>query len=214
VRVVLLTGPPGAGKTTVLTALMNRLEADDVGYAAVEVEALALVHPWPDDDAAFTHVELLVDSFRRRGYPSLLVSATIEDGGYLRRLLAALASDDVLLVRLEAPPERLRERFAQHRGRRPGARGGSDPGGHEPVSASGGREFAHLHPAPDYSLHAMLPTETATDAVEAGWAEPHPVALRGLIPPTAVMLDAPRDQAELDVIDSLVGTSHAFARPA
>jgi hypothetical protein len=50
------------------------------------------------------------------------------------------------------------------------------------VSASGGREFAHLHPAPDYSLHAMLPTETATDAVEAGWAEPHPVALRGLIP--------------------------------
>jgi hypothetical protein len=44
------------------------------------------------------------------------------------------------------------------------------------VSASGGREFAHLHPAPDYSLHAMLPTETATDAVEAGWAEPRPVA--------------------------------------
>jgi broad-specificity NMP kinase len=113
VRVVVLTGPPGAGKTTVLTALMNRLEADDVGYAAVEVEALALVHPWPDDDAAFTHVELLVDSFRRRGYPSLLVSATIEDGGYLRRLLAALASDDVLLVRLEAPPERLRERLTR-----------------------------------------------------------------------------------------------------
>ena len=44
-----------------------------------------------------------------------------------------------------------------------------------------GREFAHLHPAPDHSLHAMLPTETVADAVAAGWAEPHPVALRGLI---------------------------------
>ena len=77
-----------------------------------------------------------------------------------------------------------------------------------------GREFAHLHPAPDHSLHAMLPTETVTDAVAAGWAEPHPVALRGLIPLTAVMLYAPRDEAELDVIESLVRASHAFARPA
>jgi hypothetical protein len=76
------------------------------------------------------------------------------------------------------------------------------------------REFAHLHPAPDHSLHAMVPTETVTEAVAAGWAEPHPVALRGLIPPTAVMLYAPRDEAELDVIERLVRASHAFARPA
>jgi hypothetical protein len=76
------------------------------------------------------------------------------------------------------------------------------------------REFAHLHPAPDYSLHAMLPTETVTEAVAAGWAEPQPVALRGLIPSTAVMLYAPRDEAELDVIEALVRASHAFARPA
>jgi hypothetical protein len=75
------------------------------------------------------------------------------------------------------------------------------------------REFAHLHPAPDHSLHAMLPTETVTEAVAAGWAEPHPVALRGLIPPTALMLYAPRDDAELEVIESLVRASHAFARP-
>jgi Family of unknown function (DUF5519) len=75
------------------------------------------------------------------------------------------------------------------------------------------REFAHLHPAPDHSLHAMLPTETVAEAVAAGWAEPHPVALRGLIPPTAVMLYAPRDEAELEVIEGLVRASHAFARP-
>ena len=53
-----------------------------------------------------------------------------------------------------------------------------------------GREFAHLHPAPDHSLHAMLRSEVAEEAVSAGWAEPHPVAVRGLIPPTAVMLYA------------------------
>lgn len=75
------------------------------------------------------------------------------------------------------------------------------------------REFAHLHPAPDHSLHAMLPLDVAAEAVDAGWAEPHPVALLGLIPRTAVMLYAPRDEAELDVIGGLVRASHAFARP-
>jgi hypothetical protein len=74
------------------------------------------------------------------------------------------------------------------------------------------REFAHLHPAPDHSLHAMLPIDTANQAVAAGWAEPHPVALRGLLPSNAVMLYAPRDEAELEVIEALVGSSHAFAR--
>ena len=58
----------------------------------------------------------------------------------------------------------------------------------------------------------MLPTETVTEAVAAGCAEPHPVALRGLIPPTVVMLYAPRDEAELDVIERLVPASHGFAR--
>jgi len=76
------------------------------------------------------------------------------------------------------------------------------------------REFAHLHPAPDFSLHAMLPPDLVTEAVDAGWAEQHPAARRGLIPPTAVMLYAPRDETELDVIERLVQASHAFACPA
>ena len=76
------------------------------------------------------------------------------------------------------------------------------------------REFAHLHPTPDHSLHAMLPLDIAEAAIDAGWAETHPVARMGLIPPTAVMLYAPRDGRELDVIETLVVTSHSFARPA
>ena len=75
-----------------------------------------------------------------------------------------------------------------------------------------GAEFAHLHPDPDQSLHAMLPLELAAEAIAAGWAEEHPAARRGLIPPTAVMLYAPRDDAEREVLASLVRASHAFAR--
>jgi broad-specificity NMP kinase len=110
---MLLTGPPGAGKTTTLTRLMGSLEADGVRYAAVEVEALALVHPWPDDDAAFDHLRFVAHSFAGRGYPLLLTSATVTDARYLDRVRDALPTDDVLIVRLTARPETLRARISE-----------------------------------------------------------------------------------------------------
>jgi hypothetical protein len=74
------------------------------------------------------------------------------------------------------------------------------------------REFAHLHPGADQSLHAILPHDLARAAIEAGWAELHPVARRGLIPPTTVMLYSPRDVDELEVIYGLLVESYRFAR--
>ena len=44
-----------------------------------------------------------------------------------------------------------------------------------------GTEFAHLHPAPDHSLHLVLPPDVASRVIETGWAEQHPIARRGLI---------------------------------
>ena len=75
-----------------------------------------------------------------------------------------------------------------------------------------GTEFAHFHPGADQSLHMMLPPALAEDAIEAGWAEQHPVARRGLITPNAVMVYAPRDDAEREVVEGLVRASHAYAR--
>jgi hypothetical protein len=96
----------------------------------------------------------------------------------------------------------------------PGARAlwlaDSDAGG-PPEAFLVGREFAHLHPGPDYSLHAMLPLGLAKEATEAGWAELHPVARLGLIPETAVMIYAPRDKDELEVVERLVRASYDFA---
>ena len=43
-----------------------------------------------------------------------------------------------------------------------------------PESIARGREFAHIHP--DGSLHVSLSPERAQEAIEKGWAEPHPMA--------------------------------------
>jgi hypothetical protein len=44
-----------------------------------------------------------------------------------------------------------------------------------------------------------------------GWGESHPAARAGVIPPTAVMLYAPRDDDELSIIETLIRASRTFA---
>jgi hypothetical protein len=73
-----------------------------------------------------------------------------------------------------------------------------------------GREFAHLHALPDSSLHLVLPAPLATVAVENGWGELHPLAGTG-VPAGTLLVYAPRDPDEIDVILSLVERSYEFA---
>ncbi|MFZ2226902.1 MAG: luciferase family protein [Candidatus Nanopelagicaceae bacterium] len=88
----------------------------------------------------------------------------------------------------------------------------------EPNSALGpkaafmiGTEFAHLHPAPDYSLHLILPPARAEEVISAGWAEQHPIARLGYISSGAVMVYAPRDDNEVELVAEFVRESCAYA---
>ena len=74
-----------------------------------------------------------------------------------------------------------------------------------------GREFAHVHPPYDGSMHMILPPEAVDEVLAKGWGEPHPMARRGLIPPPAVMVYAPRDAAEVDTVLQVIGGSYRFA---
>jgi len=76
-----------------------------------------------------------------------------------------------------------------------------------PESILRGREFAHIHP--DGSLHATLSPERAQEAIETGWAEPHPIA-EPLGLPGLVMLYTPRSPQELDIVVDLVVDSYNF----
>lgn len=95
----------------------------------------------------------------------------------------------------------------------PGARAMcvTDPHGAPADAFMIGTEFAHLHPGADHSLHVMLPPDLVAPAIEAGWAEQHPVARRGEIPANAVMLYAPRDDAERAIVAMLVKAAHQHA---
>ena len=110
---VVLTGPPGAGKTSVLTALVDALSDDDIAHAAVEVETLVWTHPAPTDEQWARHVRAACGLYRQAGHRLLLVAQTLETDVDVAELRDAVGADEVFLVRLEAQPTTLIERIVE-----------------------------------------------------------------------------------------------------
>jgi GTPase SAR1 family protein len=113
VLVLVLTGPPGAGKTSVLTALVDALSDDDIAHAAVDVEALVWTHPAVTREQWARHVRAICELHRQAGHRLLLVAQTLETDADVTELLAAVAADQVFLVRLEARPATLVRRIVE-----------------------------------------------------------------------------------------------------
>ena len=95
----------------------------------------------------------------------------------------------------------------------PGARGFTlEQGSSDPQAflVPEAREFAHLHPAYDGSLHLVLPPELAADVTAKGWGRPHMWAGTRLSP-GFVMVFGPRDDDELATVVGIVAASHSYA---
>lgn len=107
---VVITGPPGAGKSAVLTALVDDLIDDDVPNAALDVDEIVRSHPVLDDARWRRQVGGIVALFRDAGHRLLIVAETLETDADTARLLDALGADEHLLVRLEAPADTLAAR--------------------------------------------------------------------------------------------------------
>lgn len=111
-HVVVVTGPPGSGKSSVTTLLHDRLGEQGIANALVEVDELERSHPPLPLSVTMRNLEALVDSYREVGDPLLFVTATIEDADYREQLFDAVGRSPVLTVRLEAPTDTLLARIA------------------------------------------------------------------------------------------------------
>lgn len=95
----------------------------------------------------------------------------------------------------------------------PGARGFTLPQGSTDEHAflvPQVREFAHLHPVHDGSLHVALPPDMAADVSTKGWGRPHMWAGTRLSP-GFTLIYGPRDDDELTTVQGIVAASHAHA---
>lgn len=77
-----------------------------------------------------------------------------------------------------------------------------------------GREFAHIHPAYDGSLHLALSEADFQQVIDAKWGERHPLAGLHTIPETIAMVYAPRTEEEMETVIKIVDASLMNARTA
>jgi RNase adaptor protein for sRNA GlmZ degradation len=105
---VIITGAPGAGKSSALTALSDLLGDDEIPHVTIELDDLARGWPWRYPPAAYEGLAAFMSVQRTE---LLVAAATITSREDLARLLTAAGCDAHLLVRLHAQPDTLRRRI-------------------------------------------------------------------------------------------------------
>ena len=105
-RTILLTGTVGSGKTAVMLAIGELLDAVERPYALVDLDWLAWLRPgaMTVDEVLAENLQAVAETFRRAGVERLVLACYVERRNQLEALRAALSGAELFVVRLAAPP--------------------------------------------------------------------------------------------------------------
>jgi len=110
---LVLTGAPGAGKSSVLEALTTLLEIEGTAYGAIESEQLAWGSPWLQAGEWIPQLAAVLSLQHQAGRRLFLVAATTETGAELRGVVDAVDVEHVIVVCLSAAPDTVAARIAR-----------------------------------------------------------------------------------------------------
>ena len=102
---MLLTGAPGAGKTSVLEKLATLLEIEGVEFGGLESEQLGWGLPWLSGEPWLGQLRAVLDLQRQAGRRRFLIAATTETSDELAAVRDAIAAEQLVAVLLTVPPE-------------------------------------------------------------------------------------------------------------
>jgi len=107
--VIVVTGPVGAGKSTVMRAMSGVLEGRGIRHAAIDQDYLRMVHPYPDDESfgatvGYHNLAAIWPNLVGYGVRCVIIADVVEDmAGSLAAYTAAMPGTKVTVVRLDVP---------------------------------------------------------------------------------------------------------------
>jgi energy-coupling factor transporter ATP-binding protein EcfA2 len=158
---ILVTGPVGSGKTTVLYALDELLAERPEPYAVVDLDWLSWVRPAADTitvrDALRENLAALRETYRRAGVGRFVLSRAVATREEVDEIAEALTGAEILVVRLVVPRATLEARLSAR-----------DSG------AQLAEHLAMLDEAPAFEAHEIDADRPAADVAaeilrRAGW---------------------------------------------
>jgi len=118
IPVLLIIGPLGVGKTTVLEAVEYRLRSAGVPFAALDLDALTQAYPpAPGDDPyrsglMFANLAAVWRNFQLAGATRLVCAYVVESRDELDRYRAAIPGAAITVVRLRGSDETVQARLS------------------------------------------------------------------------------------------------------
>jgi hypothetical protein len=100
----------GSGKTTVMAEASDILAANRIAHAAIDLDALAIVHaPAVPDDLLYRNLAAVWGN-SAAGVDSLLLAYAVEKHAVLNRVKETLPGAEIIVCRLRAPLETMQQR--------------------------------------------------------------------------------------------------------
>jgi predicted kinase len=116
VKVAVLSGAPGAGKSSLAEEMFDQLKEHDIRHAVIDVDALCLSYPFRAGDpyntvTAIENVASVWANFSRQGIDRLVLVRVVESRADVEWLLAAVPGSRATVCHLAARPPTVEERI-------------------------------------------------------------------------------------------------------
>jgi hypothetical protein len=113
VKVIVITGSMGCGKTTILGEASDLLTAHHIAHATVDLDAIgtALLPDEVSEEVTYRSLAVLYTTFTSVGLTRLMIAEAVENRDELDRLRQATPGSEVLVCRLTAAIDTMRERL-------------------------------------------------------------------------------------------------------